>query len=102
MRCRTTASLRASATFALRMPARTAKRIPQLFNLEPLTGRVRMTLAGRLLESRADAAVSDLGNAAGDVGLARLILLGGQPEMRTHGLGGSEASRIVDCRGIGQ
>ena len=32
-------------TFALRMPARAAKRIPQLFNVEPLTGRVRMTLA---------------------------------------------------------
>ena len=33
---------------------------------------------------------------------ARLILLGGQPEMRTQGLGGSEASGIVDCRGIGE
>src|SRR5882724_5790591 len=36
---------------------------------------------GRLVEGSADAAVSDLGNAAGDVGLARLILFGGQPEM---------------------
>ena len=45
IRCRTTASLRASATFALRMPARLATRIAQLFNDEPLTGLVRMTLA---------------------------------------------------------
>ena len=57
---------------------------------------------GRLAEGGADAAVSDLGNAAGDVGLARLILLGGQPEMRTHRLGGSAASGIVDCRGTGE
>ena len=39
------ASLRATATLALRMPARAATRIPQLFRSEPLTGRVRMTLA---------------------------------------------------------
>src|SRR2546429_510757 len=45
---------------------------------------------GRLVEGSADAAVSDLGNAAGDVGLARLILFGGQPEMRTDGFGGPE------------
>jgi transposase len=32
MRCRTTASLRASATFAVRMPARAARRIPQLLS----------------------------------------------------------------------
>jgi hypothetical protein len=43
------ASLQASAILALRMPARAARRIPQLFRLEPLTGRVRMTL-GRLIE----------------------------------------------------
>jgi hypothetical protein len=37
--------VRASATFALRMPVRAARRIPQLFKAEPFTGRVRMTLA---------------------------------------------------------
>ena len=37
--------LRASATLALRIPARAARRIPQLFRVEPFTGRVRMTLA---------------------------------------------------------
>jgi hypothetical protein len=41
----TTASLRASATFAFRMPARFATRIAQLFSKDPFTGRVRMTLA---------------------------------------------------------
>ena len=35
----------ANATFAFRMPARFATRIAQLFSDEPLTGRVRMTLA---------------------------------------------------------
>src|SRR6267378_4687977 len=55
---------------------------------------------GRLVEGSADAAVSDLGNAAGDVGLARLILFGGQPEMRSDGFGGPEPAGIVDCRGI--
>ena len=45
IRCRITASFRASATFALRMPARLATRIAQLFSDEPLTGLVRMTLA---------------------------------------------------------
>ena len=45
IRCKTTASFRASATFALRMPARLATRIAQLFSDEPFTGLVRMTLA---------------------------------------------------------
>ena len=45
IRCRTTASFRANATFALRMPARLATRIAQLFSEDPFTGRVRMTLA---------------------------------------------------------
>ena len=45
IRCRITASLRANATFALRMPVRFATRIAQLFSNEPLTGRVKMTLA---------------------------------------------------------
>ena len=45
IRCRTTASFLASATFALRMPAHFATRIAQLFSDEALTGLVRMTLA---------------------------------------------------------
>src|ERR1700738_458176 len=43
---------------------------------------------GRLVEGGADAAVSDLGDAAGDVGLARLLRFRGQPEMSTDGFGG--------------
>jgi hypothetical protein len=46
MRCRITASFRASAVFALRIPPRAASRMPQLFNAAAaFTGRVRMTLA---------------------------------------------------------
>ena len=41
----------------------------------------------RLLECGAHAAVSDLENATGDIGLARLVLLGRQSEMRPYGLG---------------
>src|ERR1700758_413106 len=93
MRCSTTASLRASATLALRIPARLARRIPQLFRVEPFTGRVRMTLAA-FVECGTHAAVPDLGNATGYIGLARLILLGRQSEMRPDGLGGSEPARI--------
>ena len=42
---RTTASFLASATFALRRPARLAMRAAQFFSAEPLTGRVRMAFA---------------------------------------------------------
>ena len=45
IRCSTTASLRASATFAFFMPARLAMASAQLFSAEPFTGRVRMTFA---------------------------------------------------------
>src|SRR5918998_3929829 len=43
--CRTTANFLASATLALRRPARLAMRAAQLFSAEPFTGRVRMTFA---------------------------------------------------------
>ena len=43
--CRTTASLRAKATLAFRIPLRAARRAAQLFSSEPFTGRVRITLA---------------------------------------------------------
>ena len=36
--CNTTASLRANATLAFRMPARAARRAAQLLSDEPLTG----------------------------------------------------------------
>ena len=42
---RTTASLRASATFAFIMPARLASRIAQLLSAPPWIGRVKMTWA---------------------------------------------------------
>jgi hypothetical protein len=45
MWCNTPASLRASATRAFLGPARQATANAQLFRSEPLTGRVRMTLA---------------------------------------------------------
>src|SRR5258708_29670473 len=45
MRCMMTASLRASATFAVFMPARLAILAAQLLRFDPLTGRVRMTWA---------------------------------------------------------
>jgi hypothetical protein len=45
MRCRTTASLRASATLAFFGPLRFAMACAQSFRAEPFTGRVRMTLA---------------------------------------------------------
>src|SRR3984893_2005339 len=57
---------------------------------------------GRLVEGGAHAAVSDLGNATGDVGLARLILLGGQSKMLAYRLGGPEPAGIVDCRDKGE
>ena len=45
IRCRITASLRASAPFAFFIPARLASFIAQLLRLAPFTGRVNMTLA---------------------------------------------------------
>lgn len=45
IRCSTTASLRASATLALRMPARRAIARAQVFRSEPLTGWRRITFA---------------------------------------------------------
>ena len=41
---------------------------------------------GRLVEGSADAAISDLGNTAGDVGLARLILFGVNPKCASTAL----------------
>ena len=70
IRCSTTASLRARATLALRMPVRAARRIPQLFKVEPLH-RPGQDDVGRFVECGAHAAVTDLRNAIGDVGLAR-------------------------------
>ena len=43
--CSTTANFLASATLALRMPARAATRAAQLFRADPFTGFVRMTFA---------------------------------------------------------
>src|SRR5512134_4098221 len=44
-RCRMTASLRASATFALVAPLRLAKRMPHAFNVDHVDTRVSSTLA---------------------------------------------------------
>ena len=45
MRCKTTASLRAGTTRAFLGPARLATASAQVLRSEPLTGRVKMTLA---------------------------------------------------------
>src|SRR4051812_24254553 len=45
MRCRTTASLRATATLALRAPIRWARACPQVFSQEGLVIRLSTTLA---------------------------------------------------------
>jgi hypothetical protein len=45
MRCRMTASLRATATVAFLVPARLASRVPQAFNVDHLETRLRMTPA---------------------------------------------------------
>ena len=45
MRCRTTASLRATATFALRAPIRWARACPQVFSPDGLVIRLSTTLA---------------------------------------------------------
>jgi hypothetical protein len=45
MRCKITASLRASATLAFLIPARLASLAAQLLSAEPLTGRVKMMCA---------------------------------------------------------
>ena len=70
---RTTASFLASATLALRRPARRASRAAQLFRAEPFTGRVRMTLAfeavPRTVEGGAHAGVAGLADPPGHVRL---------------------------------
>src|SRR4028119_44541 len=69
--CRTTASFLASATLALRMPARAARRAAQLFRAEPFTGRVRMTFASeavpRTVQRGPHPGVADLGDPPGHV-----------------------------------
>src|SRR3954453_7455744 len=57
---------------------------------------------GRLVERGAHTTVADLRDAAGYIGLTRLIFPGRQPEMRADGLRGLEAARIVNCRDIGE
>ena len=79
-----TASLRASATLALLMPARLAIRIAQLFNCRTAFERLRQHDVGGLVERRAHRAVAELADPAGVVGLAGLMSLRGQPEMGSH------------------
>jgi len=79
---------------------RAARSISQLFKAEPLH-RPGENDVGRLVECSAHAAVSDLGDATGDVGLARLVLLGGQIRNVHLPLSTPEATGIVDCRGEG-
>ena len=96
-----TASLRASATFAFFMPARLASRIAQLLRaVQPLSGWVRMMWP--LVERRSHSLVADLADPASDVRFTRLILLGGQPEMRPNPLRRFKPRGIIDCRNISE
>src|ERR1700710_1851786 len=95
IRCSTTASLRARATLALRMPARLANRIAQLFRVEPFTGRVRDDICC-FVKGGSNTDIADLGNPAGDICLAGLILFRRQSEMCTGRPGRLEPPRIVD------
>src|SRR5271154_1600410 len=61
------------------------------FLSRPLLDRPGQDDVSGLVERGAHAAIPDLRDAAGHVGLARLVLLGGQSEMCPHGLGRPEA-----------
>src|SRR5215213_10541068 len=64
--CRTTASFRARATLALRMPARLARRAAQLLSSEPFTGPGQNDI-GRFVECGAHVGVTDFGDPPGHV-----------------------------------
>src|SRR5215212_3218278 len=107
MRCITTESFLASATLALRMPARRASRAAQLFSAEPFTGRLRIMCASeavpRTVQRRAHAGVADLADATCDVGLAGLVLLRRQAKVSSYRFRGAEPPWVVhrrsECQG---
>ena len=87
IRCSTVASLRASATLARFMPRRLATSIAQRFSVEKRVGPAQHHV-GRLVEDGTHHRVAHLADAAGDVGLAGLVLLRREPEVRADRLGG--------------
>src|SRR5215471_18810202 len=101
MRCRTTASLQASATLRLAHAGASGQAHSPTLQGRALD-RSGQNDVGCIVERSAHATVSDLGDATSDVGLARLVLLGGQPEMCSCRPRGPKAAGIVNGRGVGQ
>ena len=99
MRCSTTASLRASATFARFIPRFLAMRNAQAFNVENRVIRVRMTFAASNKAVRHHH-VADFGDPARPVDLAGLILTRRQTKIRPEIPGFVKPRRIVDGRPV--
>ena len=92
-----TASLRATATLALRSPLRLASLIPQAFSADHFGTRVSSTLAAsnRYVRSMAS---PHFEISAGPVDLSGGMTSGRQPDIGADTSRSLEACRIVDCR----
>ena len=100
MRCRMTASLRATATRALAMPRRCATRMPHAFSVDHLTARQQRVR--RLIERGAGELVAASADASLDIGLARLVASRRETEVGRDVAGSSEALGLIDRRPEGE
>ena len=97
-----TASLRASATLALRMPAAPGDAHRPAFERRAAFDRLGQHDMGGLVERLAHRGIADLADPAGVVGLAGLILLRRQAEMGAGLLRRPKPGRVVDGARIGE
>ena len=85
MLCKITANLRASATRALFVPDRLAIFIAQILRRKGRLARVMMTVAASYRQRRASVSPHfDIRYMAAAVNIARLILSGGESQVRAH------------------
>ena len=99
MRCRMTASLRATAMVAFLAPMRLPRASPQVFSA---LGRAAKQHFGGLEQKAAHHAVSALGDAPDMIDLAGLITPGRHPEVGRHRRRSLEPRWILDAGHIGQ
>ena len=97
MRCKMTASLRATATLALRSPLRLASLAPQAFSRRPFR-HAGQQHAGCFKQIHAQHGVTALRDSAGPIDLPRGVASGRQSDIGPDTSRSLEARRIVDCR----
>jgi hypothetical protein len=101
MRCRMTASFRATATLALRKLLRLATRIPQDLSADHFATRVSQHV-GCLVKVASQHCVATFRDASGPIDLARGVSSGRQPGIGSNTSRFLEPGWVVNCRLIAQ